>query len=408
MKVKKAEEADVDSYAVPPIHASEFSQALEAIALRIVGRIDEIEAVKLCLLAKAHLMLEGQHGIAKSMFADSVFDCFTNEFQVFSKQFMKGTQTDEIFGPMNADKYRKQAVWEHNVNNMLPTAHFAFLDEVYRASDMVLPSMMGILNERRFINGGVVLQCPLMMAIGTTNFTTESEELEAFHDRWLVKVKVKPLDSSTERKTMLHQFLSRPHCSTDTKISMAQLTELQEATRKVEIPHDVIEVYEELVSNFRSANRNFFVSDRRLCHALRLVQAKAVLSGQSEKITDPTLLHVSKYGVFTAKDDALEQSWVNVFQKVVGEGLASKREVSDLRIISTALNSLIQSYDPTLDSKAIKTTHSKIQQIIAVLHNQTDEETPKSRDGIEMKKQILQDCESFRQTLEDELSSRGK
>jgi MoxR-like ATPase len=52
---------------------------------------------------------------------------------------------------------------------MLPKAHFAYLDEIYRASDLLLPSMMGILNEREFHNGGVVQHCPLITAIGTTN-----------------------------------------------------------------------------------------------------------------------------------------------------------------------------------------------------------------------------------------------
>ena len=404
--LKKTPDIEAETYKVPPLDAAVFSQTLDSVGLHIVGRIDELEAVKLCLLSQAHLMLEGKHGIAKSMFADSIFDCFSDEFQVFSKQFMKGTQTDEIFGPMNADKYRKEAIWEHNINKMLPTAHFAYLDEVYRASDMVLPSMMGILNERRFINGGVVMKCPLMMAIGTTNFTTESEELEAFHDRWLVKVKVKPLDNSTERRTMLGQFLSRPDFDVETKITMSQLRGLQEATREVEVPPDIIEVYEELVAAFRSANRNVFVSDRRLCHALRLVQAKAVLSGQSEKITDPSILHVAKYGVFSAKDDVAEQSWLSVFQKVVGDGMLVKKEKSVLESVGVHLNSIVDAFDASMPIDKLKNLHNKAQRVYTALNNQTDEETPKSREGIAIKRQLLQDCESIRSTIEDEIASR--
>jgi hypothetical protein len=70
------------------------------------------------------------------------------------------------------------------------------------------------------------------------------------------------------------------------------------------------------------------------------------------------------------------------------------------------LNELIEKFDASMTTPQLEKLHRQAQTVYNALNNQTDEETPKSREGIAIKRQLLQDCESIRQTLEDEIASR--
>ena len=187
-----------------------------------IERAEEIAAIQYCFLTQTHLMLEGMHGLAKSMIAEQAFVRVAGA-RTFHKMMMKTTSPDELFGPMNSNVYREKAIWEHNTKGMLPEAHFLFLDEVYRASDHALPALLNILNERTFINGTNLIRCPLMTAIGTTNFTTDTEELLAFHDRWHVKVKVQSLTSTSTLTRLFDRYLTHEDMKKPETITLAEL-----------------------------------------------------------------------------------------------------------------------------------------------------------------------------------------
>lgn len=159
----------------------------------IYGREQAVCALLYAVTTGENLMLDGQHGLAKSMLADHFFKCLDPEINTFKKQLSRATDPEELFGAFNLKRYKEDAIYEYNVENFLPTAHFGYLDEVYRGSDKLLPTLMSLLNEREFKNGTEILKCPLITTIGTTNFITETNDLEAFNDRWLFHVKVAPI-----------------------------------------------------------------------------------------------------------------------------------------------------------------------------------------------------------------------
>lgn len=296
-----------------------FNKAFDHIESQFIERFEVIKLIKLALLTRQHVMLEGLHGLAKSMLAKAVFNCFSKEFKTFSVQLNKGRQIEELCGPMDAKRYKEKAEWYYNTANMLPEAHFAFIDEVYRATEHLLSSTMSLLNERVFFNGSKVMQCPLITAIGTTNFTPNTEELLAFHDRWLLRYKVAPIASAEGRYKLIEKFLHSDNITQPKNlISMEQLEVLQNAISELIPPKDICELLISLVGVY-SKNAKEYISDRRLCFAARLVCADAVLNGalSSEDVTEGNI-DAARFALMTINDERHAKAFDDAFANTVG------------------------------------------------------------------------------------------
>jgi MoxR-like ATPase len=338
-----------------------FKSALKHVAASVVGRSDTLLAMQLALLSRSHILLDGVPGVAKSYLTQKVLETITGDEDspcvVFKKQLMAGTMSDEIFGPMNSKDYREKAIWNHNTTGMLPSAHFAFLDEIYRASDSLLPSMMGILNEREFVNGSIVQKCPLLTAIGTTNFITDRPELEAFHDRWMIIHKVEPLTSAAARLKMMESYLKGGEPVEET-ITIDELLMLQDEVRKVELSSDLLSTFDSLLGDVRrnSGGDNAVISDRRQCYVLRLLQAGHLLGQSSDSYDlvaeEASLLHASQ-GLFIHPRKDLTDLFESRASIIIQEQEATRDELPKVADFVNGVAALTRRYDPGLSQKAI-------------------------------------------------------
>lgn len=376
----------MDESVAPAELVTKFNQAFDELNDILVDRTNEVEALKICILSKNHLMLDGLHGTSKSKFAKEAFRRIEGAV-VFSKQFMKGTQSDEIFGPMISEKYRKEAIWEHNTEGMLPQSHFAYLDEIYRASDLLLPSMMGILNEREFHNGTVVQRCPLITAIGTTNFISTEEELDAFRDRFLITSKVMPLSSGAARLRMIESFLSK-NKQPPVTISLVELAQLHALVSRVKISSEMLEMYEELVGKYkRSLGKSIYISDRRFCETVRLMQAFHVIEkeGDNDALFEPESLVSASYGLCRLNDAQELDAFNQVFQGLVGNFLTEKKEVEEFTALLTTLMDISrESKLRNTKEDRLRLMYKKTKKIVEVFDNTPTESLPKSTKGIEI------------------------
>lgn len=224
------------------------------------GQIDRV--LELAAITGENVLVSGPPGTAKSLQAERFFDHFPTA-RKFSVQLSKFSTEDVLFGPLDISALR-EGVYEHVYKNTVLDCHFAYIDEIFDASDVLLRSLLGVLNEHKFQRGDFKINCPLISAIGTANYTRLNDVTEAVVDRFLFQMNVKPLMD----KTALFDF--EENFSPTQRWTLPELRSLQKAVNKQSIPRKVrgafIEVCKELG-----------FTDRRIAKAINVIKATAML-----------------------------------------------------------------------------------------------------------------------------------
>lgn len=390
-----------------PSIVDSFNAVFEDIKKHVVGRQSEIDALKLCVLCKQHLLLEGPPGVGKSLLA-SAFAARVTGVTFFKKLMFKSTQSDEIFGPMSAKKYKEEEIWHHNIEGMLPSAHIAFIDEVYRGSDSILPTMLNVLNEREFINGANLVRCPLITAIGACNTVPTAEELIAFHDRWLIHYTVTGLTAKNQIKA-IQMYLedSLGNLDPEAFISLENIEILNKAVMSVAVPDDVLELYVELVHKYKAGIGNAYISDRRVCHALRIAQAKAVLDGKSDTPLTPEYLSEVQ-PAFMLPNKGSEAAFSSAFTAVIGGIEKARVELGKFTDIEKCYTELMNRYKRNLPPKKLKTLYRIAKDSITALNDLPSTDIPQTEVGREKLNVLLRGFNDLATGCSESLANVGE
>ncbi len=142
-------------------------QALQAdMESHLFERHEEIGGLILALLSRQHVLLVGPKGAAKSMMIRVLAQAIQGA-QYFERLLTRFTLPEELFGPVSISALKKDR-FSRVTHNYLPEAHFAFLDEIWKANSSILNSLLSLLNERLFYNDGDIIQSPLETLMGAS------------------------------------------------------------------------------------------------------------------------------------------------------------------------------------------------------------------------------------------------
>jgi MoxR-like ATPase len=246
--------------------------------LALLERETAIEAALLALLCRAHLLLLGPPGTAKSLLVRSICQRLDGA-TYFERLLTRFSTPEELFGPLSLSAL-EQDRYQRVTTGMLPEAHIAFLDEIFKANSAILNSLLGIINERIYHEAGQAHPVPLLSLFGASNETPEDDNLSALYDRFLLRIVVPPL---AEDDSIRHLFALQTHPPTAT-ITLDELREAQKQVGHVQLTDDTIEA----AINIRHGleEEGIAASDRRWKSCADLVRAKAWLEGESQTSSD--------------------------------------------------------------------------------------------------------------------------
>jgi len=286
---------DDSHYDIPSI-ISLLQWHMNRISQKVIGREEIIEQIIYAILTGEHLLLLSRTGMAKSYLANHVFSIFEN-VRIFSAQASKDQTPDNYFGPYDIEEF-KRGVIRHNIKKSIIEANMVLLDEFFDASDVVLRSLLSVLNERKFVNGPEQIDVAIHTAIATANYMRLNEVTEAVLDRFIYKAII-PEDNDMYNSLLIDNAYALSKGKVDEparKIPFDQLLYvhniIKNNNKKIQIAlPDTIKfmknvIINKFVSEIRKSEANFFISPRKQAKMSDFLRASAILNNRMEVNTD--------------------------------------------------------------------------------------------------------------------------
>jgi len=271
--------------------AEAINECMRFVSKQVLGREEIIKQAFLAIMTGEHLLLISRTGMAKSLLARQIFSCFDNA-QLFEKQLTKDTMPENLFGAYDIEAMKKGKMI-HNVEGSLVLSHFAFLDEIFDANDMLLRSLLSLLNEKQLVNGEQIVFSTLHTAIAAANYIRVTEVLEAVIDRFLFKCFI------PENKNHYFQYaidqVYQEHFGKvalpEKRLTLGELAYIKKLikSKQIAIPgyvlflkNYVIKKYIDEVRSMISEKKEYTISDRTSVKIQDTLRAAAIFSGRQQ------------------------------------------------------------------------------------------------------------------------------
>ncbi len=290
-----------------------INECIRYIAKHVIGREQVVRQTFIALLTGEHQLLISRTGMAKSLLARQIFACFEGA-TIFEKQLTKDTMPENLFGAYDIEAMKKGKMI-HNVEGSVVLSHFAFLDEIFDANDMLLRSLLSLLNEKQLVNGEQIVNATLHTAIAAANYIRYTDVLEAVIDRFLYKSFI-PENKDLYFQYSIDQIYQQQFGKVATPQRRLSLGELSYAKKVVQSNQIAIPGYILFLKNYilkkyieetratHSDRKDFTISDRKSVKTQDTLRAVAFLDGR-EDVNEQDLDSLSLVVCTLGRDDEI-------------------------------------------------------------------------------------------------------
>lgn len=322
---------------------------IKCISNALVSREDEAHAIVLSLVSKSHCLFVGPPGCAKSAIVNAL--AIAVDARMFKVLLTRFSTPEDIFGPVSVQGL-KNSTYERVTKNRLADCDLSFVDEIFKANPAILNSMLTIMEEREFDNGGQRIKCDLRSVVAASNEWPEKGELDALFDRFLIRRTVHYVP-----RELRDDLLFKPMLPVNQMCDLNDIDQWQTEASRLPFSSDARECYKQCIITLEE--EGIHAGDRRLRQAVSVARSEAYISGRSEvtpkdlvclgdvlwarpeqsgsameivtKLADPTLQQVNSY--FIALDDICKEEASNASRMVekTGKLEAMSREIASLQ-----------------------------------------------------------------------------
>lgn len=262
-----------------------------AVALNQIGeelkasyfeRDDMIEAMQLGILCGEHVFVHGDPGSGKSE-ATRAFVTALGGPSYFEVALSKHTPPEVVLGPLNIKEFRDNGSYHRKRTGFATDVEIAFFDEIGKASPVLGHDLLALLNERIYheVNGARSSHAaPLWMALAAANEipTAESDDNAAMYDRLLIRCSVDYIKSKVAFAKLLTADVAPP----TTRVNFDDVKKVAEVeVAAMPLPKDTVRAIVALRLTLEK-DHNIVVSDRRWRQSVKVLKARAFLSGHTQ------------------------------------------------------------------------------------------------------------------------------
>ena len=308
----------------------------------------------LCAVAGENMFLLGPPGTAKSMVASRLKRVF-RDGKSFDYLMSRFSTPDEIFGPIAISRLKNEDRYERLTADYLPDADVVFLDEIWKASPSIQNTLLTIVNEHIFHNGGQIMHSPMKVLIAASNeLPAKDEGLEALWDRFLVRM----VSNCIENDESFFKMIMSKSCEQSELADELYITDelyaiWQHESKAVGIDESVINAIKALRKTLADLEKEdgkqlrYYISDRRWRKAYRLMQTSAYLNGRTVINMSDYLLLIHSFwnddecipnilnAICSSISDATVTS-LNKIEKLIRQMMASQKEQP--QVVTSRLN----------------------------------------------------------------------